>query len=520
MMRPYTYVLLAFAFLAAVFSPLQARATPSVGSGVQSTTAIINKIVNSTPGLNTVTTTGTGAVVRSTASTAVNAGRGLTIAVPTVAEATVTAGRLAGIAGRVAKAGNFIGIAALVAPWILEKSGYKVCPPPDFFCKEGPQVADTADPSSGGFYVSDNDPKLTTFGSTPETVCQKYAAKKGYDAAKVSYRNGQCMMPSGNGNYYSLGVMKYQDMVCPAGTTKGTDSRGLSACLKPGPDVPATESDIAGSVEGAITGNPNRIGQLHSAESAANLPVFAPSDAVTVTASPVTTPKTTTTTVVPNPDGSTSTVKTESQTEVKPQPTGGTLGDTKVIYPTTTTTTTTTTNNVTNVTTVQTTVINNYGTEAANQPSVPDVKPPTIPDAGAPPVIAPSQEIKFPDDYNREVTQKAMLAELDGSKLPPTPQDQEARTKEKTDSADKSLADKFKELPSQFVPDKENWFSWVWTPPVAQCSASMFQGTVHGNTINWDICPWVENIRSAIGFLFALFGAMNIYSNLFRKGDE
>jgi len=65
--------------------------------------------------------------------------------------------------------------------------------------------------------------------------------------------------------------------------------------------------------------------------------------------------------------------------------------------------------------------------------------------------------------------------------------------------------------------DKSGWFSWLWTPPVGECHP--YAGTVHGYAVSWDLCPTVNNIRDVLGWLFAMFGAMTVYGQLFRRGE-
>jgi hypothetical protein len=501
-------------------APRAAYATPSVGSGVQSTTAIINRIINTTPGLNTVTTTGTGAVVRSSASTAVNVGRGLTVAIPTAAEATVTVARLAGIAGRVMKAGGYVGIATMVAPWILEQSGYKVCPPPDFFCKPGPASVVPPTESNKGFWATTQQ-QVVVYAESGQALCDKYfQTSTDWDKGQwggLVYREGTGANPPYVGDcVYGVNRSNPRTPVafsvgtCPAGTALKSWPNGSKTCEKPGPDVAASEGDLGGSLEGALNGRADRIGSLYGASTSANLPVFAPGDPVTVTTTPVTSPKTTRTTTVANPDGSTSTIKEETQTEVKPQQQGSKLGDTNITYPATTTTTTTTTNNVTNVSTTTTTVVNNYGTEAATQPQpLPEVKPPTIPDPGAPPVVSPTPgEIKFPDDYNREKTQLSLLDEikkLTGEITAKAPDGQSDLESVKNQDA------KGTEAVAGITESSIGLANWFPNIPTAACVDPKVPNPVTGVMVGVPICDKVDIFQTFISgviCVFALFGCV------------
>lgn len=120
----------------------------------------------------------------------------------------------------------------------------------------------------------------------------------------------------------------------------------------------------------------------------------------------------------------------------------------------------------------------------------------------------------FPDDYNREATQKAIETELKAASAQAMP-DQAQRL---TDSAqtNKVLSDGLEEqIKTGQGADKSLWFSWVWTPPIGSCSPS--NETVHGVNLNLDYCGPVDLIRDIVGWLFALYGAINIYGQLFRR---
>jgi len=106
---------------------------------------------------------------------------------------------------------------------------------------------------------------------------------------------------------------------------------------------------------------------------------------------------------------------------------------------------------------------------------------------------------------------------MQGVNAPAAPADQEARTTTQLAVTDTGLAQKFSDITANFVPDKANWFSWVWTPPVGVCNSADYSGTVHGYAVSLNICPWVANIRDALGWLFALFGAFAIYGQIFKK---
>lgn len=403
--RAFSVLLFAWAIL---FAPGKAFAVTSVGSPVQSTTAIINRIINSTPGMQTVVT-GAGVNVSASAEASI-AARGLTIPVGTTATTAITAGRLAGLAARAIRFGSFIGIATVVIPYLAEKSGITVCPPPAFFCKPGADVA--AQPTSGGWFT---DPSAGRGFGTGQAGCD-YLYSVASEAQRVSLGRAVVTVPSNgvascigsvpdSGRY---GLVRSFSAICPSGSTRSPD--GFS-CTTAGPAVAAPESDIGDAIEKQITNNPARISDVYHAIQPTGVPMFAPSDPVTVTATPpATTQPVATVTTVKKPDGSTDTVITETRTNVKPVVTGTNLGDTKIDYPTTTTTTTSTTNDLTHQQTTTTSVTNNYSTPVAdpisNTPSVTPVALPTSPsDAGEKPS-------DFPTDYNREVTQQSILQKI------------------------------------------------------------------------------------------------------------
>jgi len=218
-----------------------------------------------------------------------------------------------------------------------------------------------------------------------------------------------------------------------------------------------------------------------------------PDTPIAVTAPPVTTPeRTVSTTDEPKADGSTDTKTVKERTTVTPTASGTTVADSKTTYPSQTTTTTTITNNVTNNTTTS-------STQVTNNPAVEE---------------SPQKPIDFPDDYNKEATQQKIADELAGTGAPVIPD----MTQKVTENVDKNKTDLAKltdDLASQFPTDKERWFSWVWTPPIGECAPST--ANVRGVALSLDICPTVNNIRDALGFLFALFGAWTIYGEIFKR---
>lgn len=382
--------------------PASAYAANVGSANTSSTQRVINNIIRGTPGVSSYTTTGTGVVVRSATNVGLAGRAGLTI--PVAASAVVTGSRLGGIAGTAIRFGGWVGIASVVLPWIADQYGIKVCPPPDFFCMPGEDIPIPPDQGMGGYYV--NNGFGSFYGYSPLEAC-KLAVKAAFGNRLTAgiTAGGGCGTVESNGSISHQWSVGYKNAVCPAGTITKIDATGRKYCANPGPDRPATEPEISSAVESAVSGNPGRMGDLYGAIRGANIPVFAPGDAVTVDAPPVNAPATTRTTTRALPDGSTETVTTKTETVVTPQVQGNTIGNTTVNYPTTTTTTTTTTNNITNITHTTTTVTNNIsnpsqapdadgaGPFPENDPAVPQPEP---------------EKIEIPKDYNKEITQKSI----------------------------------------------------------------------------------------------------------------
>jgi hypothetical protein len=131
---------------------------------------------------------------------------------------------------------------------------------------------------------------------------------------------------------------------------------------------------------------------------------------------------------------------------------------------------------------------------------------------------APVQPL--PTDYNREATQLAVKEDLDklvaGTGARDSP-DFAKDVEDKKTAMDKGITDFTDAIPGQFAESKGNWFSWVWSPPVGNCTP--YQGNVHGKSVTWDVCPYVANVRDVIGWLFALYGAWTVYNQMFKRED-
>lgn len=165
-------------------------------------------------------------------------------------------------------------------------------------------------------------------------------------------------------------------------------------------------------------------------------------------------------------------------------------------------------------TTTNTMTVNNAGTiinisTVTNAGDITTVKPSTA--AAVQPL---------PTDYNREATQAAIKEDLNkmltGAGAQDAPDFQKDFEDKKT-AMDKGITDFTDALPGQFAESKGNWFSWVWSPPVGQCSP--YEGNIHGKSVSWNICPHIATARDLIGWLFALYGAWVVYNQMFRKED-
>jgi len=126
----------------------------------------------------------------------------------------------------------------------------------------------------------------------------------------------------------------------------------------------------------------------------------------------------------------------------------------------------------------------------------------------------------LPTDYNREATQLAVKEDLDklvaGTGAQDAP-DFKTDVESKKSTMDKSITDFTDAIPADFAQSKNNWFSWVWSPPVGECTP--YQGSIHGKSVSWNICPYIANVRDVIGWLFALYGAWTVYNQMFKRED-
>ncbi|MDP3671719.1 MAG: hypothetical protein Q8R69_18760 [Telluria sp.] len=429
-------------------------------------------------------------------------------AIPKSAVATAAVGawsvakRLAGPVG--------MGIAAYDIYKEIEKSDLVICPAPDFFCT--PETTGDMDtyPNWSAAGISSLFPSAETAGAARAAkICTENGAAPG--TPNCPALTGACV----------LGSLAYSsvDAVCPA---SGSYSQIVVNAVKvvvqtTTPGHGAADPDIENASNGAQNSDSSgesskkywdAADNISNADQASGGPgispdvMHPPSSTTNATAPPVSTPTTTKSTeTFTDSNGVPQTRTTTESTTTTPTLTGN-GSQTTITYNTNTTTTTS--------------VTNNTSTSTSNPPTV-EVKN----DYQPTPVPASQQipQMELPNDYNKEVTQQKVLDEITGASAPDAPADQEERTATKVAETDLALDTAFKDIVLKFVPDKENWFSWVWTPPIATCNDADFAGTVHGYSVAFSICPWVAKIREALGFLFALFGAMMIYGQIFKKEE-
>lgn len=469
MRRVLSFLLACLICFYSVFSQA-AAATYSGYSGVPA-------IVNGTPGK--VATVSLDAVVDATVlDQVVVATKAGSVTVPVSTTAAVDAAAIGTAASRMVPYVALALTAAQVAV-ALKNAGFRygscahpglIVGPATSYCKPDPTTAVVWRGAGGQFTYS-----------TPDSACQS-------------------LPDFGSGSQYSFTRV----VVSPdglSGVCMGSNSNGESAVANtvsqpnanPG-FTSASADDIAGALKLKIISDSNARKAMYDAikSDLASNPGLQNSDTnpvqqttpISVSAPPVTGPVSSPSIqTIQNPDGTTSTQSSTQQTTVTPTTTGTTVADSQTTFPSKTTTVITTTNNTTNQTTTTTNVSNN----------------PT--------------PTEFPDDYNREVTQKQIEKDLNTDAAPQPPDLSTVPTQ--IASAQQDDSTDFTNIPTQLPGDKSNWFSWVWTPPVGSCVPST--ATLSGVAVSLDYCPTVLKIRDVMGFLFALYGAWQIYSLIFKE---
>lgn len=122
--------------------------------------------------------------------------------------------------------------------------------------------------------------------------------------------------------------------------------------------------------------------------------------------------------------------------------------------------------------------------------------------------------VQFPDDYNRELTQNKILTGEGAVDDPGMSADAESRRV----AMQAQIESKIGEVPGQFGTDKSQWFSWVWTPPLSSCVP--WESVIHGQPVVWNLCPYINALRDAMGWLFAIGGAWVTYNQMFRRDES
>jgi hypothetical protein len=292
--------------------------------------------------------------------------------------------------------------------------------------------------------------------------------------------------PSGNSRSMPAQV-RYQ---CPNGSYQdSTFGAVFHLCKLTAEDqnrvVPAVEDDFATKLDAqfaaqqaAMKSIKERLDAIALANPGSPPPLDVSTAPLTVSAPPVTGPSTVVSTrTIPNADGSTSTQTVTEQTKVTPVVgSPSTVGNPNVSYPTTTITTTTTVNNVTNKTEIVTDTKNNPGNQA---------KP---------------ADIKIPDDYNREVTQKAILAAVSGEGMPEATMD----TKQEESDLDKANKDGVAAVGaiSEGSIGITNWFPKIET---SACRNPQVPNPIGGAMVDVVICDKVDMFSAFISGVIAVF---------------
>lgn len=120
----------------------------------------------------------------------------------------------------------------------------------------------------------------------------------------------------------------------------------------------------------------------------------------------------------------------------------------------------------------------------------------------------------LPTDYNRETTQQEIRDSLKSSS---SMGDQGKVVSDASTKGEGDLTTLRTDIQNGMQGDKDRFFSWVWSPPMGSCQP--FSGTVHGFAIAFDICNTVANIREVLGWMLAIFAALQVYGQLFKRED-
>lgn len=456
------------------------------------------------------TSTGiTGAVeVRAVGTATVTAINGTRIPVPAAATATVSKAAMAKAAARLVAGAGILGAAYQtyeVYNWI-KNQGIATCPPPAFFCKSSQTNGPVVDPTaSTGWLI---DPTMGTTGSLQDAA--RTAA--GY-YAWGSFSNGTKSKVLANYQIVDSMTATAEVYNQYSDGSRGAFVQTVSMKRAASPPVgsPYTQQELESGLIGEGTNwDPSRSQAMRDAILRDNAKqnvltkeeITPPASPLKYDPVPATTasPIVTKTETFKNPDGSTTTRTTTETTTVNasPAPAPGTVGSPVTPkYETSTKTEVKDRNDATGVeTVVGTSVTTSVPAQSPEQP-----------------------KLELPDDYARQPTLQNIEKSLSTEGAAEMP-DQEKRVSDGVKQAEDALKTLRDAIPGeQAGADKDRFFSWVWTPPVGACTATQAATLSNGAVVNFDICPTVNNIRDVLGWLFALFGAIEVYSQLFKKND-
>lgn len=128
---------------------------------------------------------------------------------------------------------------------------------------------------------------------------------------------------------------------------------------------------------------------------------------------------------------------------------------------------------------------------------------------------------KMPTDYNRENTQQqikqtldAIREELKTDTAPDMPNQSDIVSQAKNQS-EADMSTLHNSVKTSVGNDQSMWTSWIWTPQAATCNDPSM--TVNGVTASLPICSKLGMLRDALGFVFAIYAAWDIYQEIFRR---
>ncbi|MGK5037849.1 virulence factor TspB C-terminal domain-related protein [Janthinobacterium sp. LB3P118] len=285
---------------------------------------------------------------------------------------------------------------------LIKDSGLTPCAAPDFFCSTG--AGTVVDPSSGSFYV------IGAVGQfrTPTAACE-YAL-----SLNPGWGTGMQMFTDTAGNAWCGTKVPLQDraqvvnfqVVCPSGATLSStrgcvsDSSGASAPASDADIEAKLNASLANATTGAATAKRawdaaqavNAVARANGKPPVSADVMVPPTSQTTMTAPPVTTPQVTTSTQQYTDANGVPQTRTSQESSTITPVQSGNGSATSISY------------NVRNVTT--TTVTNNTGQSTSNPPSTST----TTENTGL--SIPSDSAIDLPTDYNREVTQQAIAADI------------------------------------------------------------------------------------------------------------